>query len=248
MNAARFMLRSAVLAGLLAASACALFQQPPPRRDPSLLSTQPAPPGRACRVVATPESLPSPGALVDSASLTEALHDLRAGHQLEDGYALLSMSYDQHGTNIRRSVIEHSLTPAAADSLQKLVFAHRRVLPAGEEVGVRLRIDLGTEVELRVGRQEYCEPRSRDVAVVSAWSAARQRSPAMDGRDETVWVRVFLDARGSVNGARIERGILGTIAESQIFNYVSSLSFDPALLDGHAVSGTTVVPIVVRRR
>lgn len=234
---------------LLAAAACASVQGPPTARDPSLLTTRPAPAGRVCRVVEVPAKLPPAAALVDSAALSAALLELGTTEQAASGYAILSLTYDRFGSNVRRTVIEHDLAQPAADSLQKLVFAHRRALGATEhEWGVRLRMDIGEDVQMRVGRQEYCMARPRDRTVLSPFDAMSAQYQGPGIRDETIWVRVYLDPVGHPYGLRVERGMVSAAVENQLLQYVRTLSFEPALADGIPVSGSTLVPVFVRRR
>lgn len=234
---------------LLLVAACASVHRPHAARDPSLLSTQPAPFGRTCHVLQEPAELPPAAALVDSVALRAAVRALRADQDAAGGYALLSLSYDRFGSNVRRTVIEHDLPRTTADSLQKLVFAHRRTLePTETEWGVRLRLELGDEVRMRVGRQEYCEARPRDRTLHSPYDAMSARYQGPGARDETVWIRVYLDPVGHVSGIRVERGMVSTALEHQLLNYVRALSFEPALADGMPVSGSTLVPVFVRRR
>ncbi|HEV2129563.1 MAG TPA: hypothetical protein VGR27_00585 [Longimicrobiaceae bacterium] len=234
---------------LLAVAACALVQRPPTARDPSLLTTRPAPIGRDCRVVEVPAELPSAAALVDSAALGAALLELGTTERPVSGHAILSLAYDGFGSNVRRTVIEHDLPQTTADSLQKLVFAHRRALEATEkEWGVRLRLDIGEDVRMRVGRQEYCAARPRDRTLLSPFDAMSAQYQGPGSRDETVWVRVYLDPVGHVHGLRVERGMVSAAVENQLLQYVRTLSFEPALTDGVPVSGSTLVPVFVRRR
>jgi hypothetical protein len=230
-------------AALLLASlaGCAL---PPPPSDPALLSQTPAR-GPGCRAVQLPEELPTPGALVDTAALDAAIGELRRDAPVEPGYVLLSMGYAPDGTNIRRAVIEHTLRPAVADSLQKLVFAHRGTLPPREaEWGVRLRIDLDGAPRYRVGRREVCLPRVRTLAFGEGGIQDRYAPGTLEG--QAVWIRVRLDALGRVTDARVERGLVRRgPQEALLLNYVRSLTFEPAREDGRPVPAELSVPVRV---
>lgn len=228
-----------------------------PRADPALrsaelLSERSSGPGRICEVVDRPERLPAADALVDSAALRADIVALLQASEDSTGYVLFSMAFDKHGTNIRRAVIEHDVRPVLADSLQKLVFKHRRTVEESDgDWGVRLRIGLAESPRFDVGRQERCAPRPRDGSLARAIETAslygtgtRYRGGV---RETTVWVRLQIGPSGNVTGAAIERGIVGgTAVEQRIYDFVRTLFFDPALEDGFPTTGYLSIPLVVR--
>ncbi|MBW3571158.1 MAG: energy transducer TonB [Gemmatimonadetes bacterium] len=243
----------ALLAALLASGACATFTGTAPGRE-ALLSDADAPPGRPCRASADPAQLPAAAALVDSAALTAAARKLWRQAGSPPGYALLSMGYDAEGLNVRREVIEHRLPAELADTLQKLVFAHRRrVEPSPREWGVRLRMDLAEEEPvLRVGRREVCAAQPRDPAVAGygAFGGAsfdvREPSGAagvLPPGGGTVWVHVVLDAGGNVTDARLERTLSRGTWEQRVLSYVRGISFVPAMEDGLPVPAQLRFPL-----
>lgn len=227
----------------------------PEARSAELLSSRPAPVGRTCRVTGFPETLPAAEQLVDREALLADLAGLAPAPVSRDGtpYVLLSMGYDRFGINVRRAVIEHDVGAAVADSVQKLVFAHRRTLDEGDhDWGVRLRVSL---VEgggrLEVGRMEVCAPRPRDSLLAMAAESPFTGGTRVRGgyRESTVWVRLQVGPNGTVTGAAVERGIVAGMAlEQRIFDHVRSLFFEPALQDGQPVSGTISIPVLVRER
>jgi hypothetical protein len=237
--------------GMLAA--CASVQGTPPARDPALLSDAPAYPADGCRVETLPEVLPEADALVDTRALAAKLAELRAEGAPPAGHVLFSMAFAPDGANVRRTVIEHSVAPRLADSVQKLVFAHRRTLPARDaEWGVRMRIDLAGEPRFRVGRRELCapQPRGRGLLAMAGWSDVSLPDPYFETATgaNTVWVRVRLDELGRVTDAALERGIVRRgMTESALLHYVRTLSFQPAVQDGRPVPGETSVPIRLPR-
>lgn len=252
--------RLAVLAALLACAACSTWNGAAPGRA-TLLSEAPARVDRACRAAAFPDRLPAAALLVDSAALTAAAAEAWRGAGSPAGYVLLAMGYDQGGMNVRRDVIEHRLPQPLADSLQQLVFAHRRsVDPAEREWGVRLRMDMGGEQPvLRVGRREVCPAQARDAAVpafgasggatfgdVRERTAATLLLPGIPG-GETVWVRVALDAGGNVTEARLERTPGRGAWENPVLGYVRGISFLPATEDGQPVPAQLVFPLRLSR-
>jgi hypothetical protein len=238
---------------VLAFAGCASAPKTSPEaRSAELLSSRPSPMGRVCRTIEFPAQLPAAGELLDMEPLAADLAELR-GALGDTSYALFSMRYDKFGTNIRRAVIEHNLGAALADSVQKLVFKHRQTLPESDgEWGVRMRIGLGPSApKLEVGRQEICAPRPRDSHLAMAMentfgASTRYRSGY---RESTVWVRLLVSPQGTVSGASIERGLIPTLGiEQRIFDHVRGFFFEPALEDGHPVSGSISVPVVVRLR
>jgi TonB family protein len=243
---------------LLALSGCsALTGGAPPRA--SLLSEAPTAPGRPCRVAAEPDELPSVAALVDSAALSAAAVELWRAAGAPRGHALFAMGYDADGLNVRRDLLEHRLPQALADTLQKLVFAHRRPVDAADqEWGVRLRMDLAEQPVLRVGRRELCAaiPRDSRVAGYGPFSGAtfgdvreREASTAMMPvtGNGTVWVRVALDASGNVTDARLERTFARGGWERRVLTYVRAISFVPATEDGFPVPAQLVFPLRLNR-
>lgn len=242
--------RLPLLTLLVLLSACAARQQPQVDRRAVLLSDQPAPANQQCAVSGMPETLPPPDAVVDTGGLAADLAELWRTQELSPGYAVLSLAFDPTGVNVQREIIEHTLPPAVADSVQKLVFAHRRqVEPAEEEWGVRLRLDVNGGVDYEVGRQEVCPPRLRGQGVDSPVGEGALWHRITPGfRTRLVWVRVRVDPSGLVSGAAMERGGIGGTYDQPLLDYIRSLSFDPATRDGIPVTGETSVPVRVRAR
>jgi TonB family protein len=242
-----------LVAALLALPACAAVTGNVPGRS-ALLSDAPMPPGRPCRVSPEPAELPSVDALVDSAALSAAAVQVWRGARAQRGHALFAMGFDREGLNVRRDLLEHRLPQEMADSLQKLVFAHRRTVAQAEhEWGVRLRMDVGEQPVLRVGRRELCpaQPRDRRVAGYGPFSGStfgdvrdREATPGLPlPGSGTVWVRVMLDAAGNVTEARLERSLARPAWERSVLNYVRAISFVPATEDGWPVPAQLVFPL-----
>lgn len=225
----------------LYASRGALLSEAPPRRE------------RACRVADRPADLPAAAALVDADALARDVAALWAGTGLPEsgGYVLLSMRYDRQGVNVRRAVLEANVADAVADSVQALVFAHRRsVAPSAGEWGVRLRVDLGPAPVLRVGRHEACGPapvtRTFRLGGDDPIDLRGSDVPQTMAEGGVVWVRVWLDPRGQVTDARVERALLRQTQEARLLSYVRMLSFTPATEDGYPVPGQASLPLRVR--
>lgn len=217
----------------------------------ALLSDAPTTSGRHCRASPEPAELPAAAALVDSAALSAAAAEVWRAAGAPRGHALFTMGYNRDGLNVRRDLLEHRLPPELADSLQKLVFAHRRtVAAAGREWGVRLRVDLAEQPVLRVGRSELCaaQPRDRRVAGYGGTTFGdvreREATPGLQLQGSgTVWVRVALDAGGNVTEARLERTLARGAWEWRVLNYVRAISFVPATEDGRPVATQFSFPL-----
>lgn len=246
------------MAALLACAACSAVSGAAPGRA-TLLSDAPATADRPCRASAAPAQLPAAAALVDSAALTADAAQAWRQAGSPRGHVLLAMAYDQDGVNVRRDLIEHRLPQALADSLQKLVFAHRRsVDPGANAWGVRLRMDLGGEQPvLRVGRREVCPAQANDPAVAgfgafggTPFGDVRERTAApgvLPAGNGTVWVRVALDAGGHVTEARLERTMARGAWENRVLSYVRAIRFVPATEDGWPVPAQLLFPLRLNR-
>ncbi|HWK89165.1 MAG TPA: hypothetical protein VNP72_04195 [Longimicrobium sp.] len=211
-----------------------------------LLTDRPPPPDRRipCTVMREPAVLPAADALVDVAALSADAAALWAQKGQPSGYVLLGLRQDPAGINVRREVLEHTLTEELADTLQELVFAYRRTTaPADQEWGVRLRLDLGVEPAVRVGRSELCPPyREEDRWIADPSRATPYFSPSAQDPwnvDARVRVRVAVNERGRVVTASIERGMVR--ADVGLLEGVRNLLFYPAEQDGHPVAGETTI-------
>ena len=232
----------ALVAALLAGAASCVPMRP--RATDAGLSTT-----WACVPDTTLAALPAAAALVDVDALTASLAALQ-GEASAGGEVVLTMEYEPDGTNVRRDVLEHSVTPVLADTVQELVFAARRQAPAAAEPwGARLRVRLAQPAAYAVERREYCPPRPRDRQLQFA-----MERPAMTGtryrggdRERTLLVRVRVHPAGYVHSAWLYRGAdRGVEFERELFNSVRRYSFYPAMLDGRPVFGEVTVPVRIR--
>jgi TonB family protein len=231
-----------LVATLAAVSACATPGRPPREQ---LLTRSGAPEGRRCSVVAEPARLPDAAELVDVPALrAEAARAWTAAGK-PAGYALFSIRHSAEGLQVRRAVIESTIPAALTDTLQGLVFALRRQTPPtpGDWV-VRLRVDAGEEMALRVGRSLQCAPRPRDGEYHGANDAFDVRQARSE---ETAWVRVRLNAEGQVTAARLERSPARSNGEQLLLNQVRTMSFFPALEDGQPIAGELVLRVPVSK-
>ena len=201
---------------------------------------------RNCRVSAVPAELPPVAQVVDSAALLADVRQASQAARTRRGYALVSLRFDTTGVNVRRAVVESDVAKALADSVQKLVFAHRReVEHRPEEWGVRLRLQLGDAPTARVGRWEVCSAVPRDPfleRMAGGWDV-RAETPFIDPRN-VVWLRLRVDARGIVQDAQVERSLVPARAlEWRLINYARSIAFMPATEDGYPVPSETSIAL-----
>ncbi|HET7464564.1 MAG TPA: TonB family protein [Longimicrobium sp.] len=240
-----------VALAFLAAQACATAGPPVTRDDsPSAVGSE-ATRGRSCRTAASPAQLPAAGQLVDDAAFRSAAARLWTAAGRPDGHLTFSIRHSPDGMQVRRALIDSNVAPALADTLQRLLFAYRREMPpAPHEWGVRLRVDLGEAVGLRVARGQTCTPSPRDWEYRAAGNRfdVRERSAVSVGNalvtDPAVaWVHVWVDERGTVTDARVERGPGGRQADQRLLYYVRTLAFVPATADGYPVPGELTLPV-----
>jgi TonB family protein len=201
----------------------------------------------ACGPETMPEQLPTVAQVVDVARLAALLEPLRPAHPDSQGFVLLSLTWQPDGTNIRRDVVQHTLDPVRADSVQELVFA--TLVPVEErpqEWGARLRIDLSGSGAYAVEPRVYCppRPRSRELRQEMAQylsSGVRYRGGR---RERTVLVEVDVRPGGFVEDARIVRGgDPGSSLERSVRDFVRQYTFEPASLDGVPVAGRLTIPV-----
>lgn len=241
-------LRALPVLVLAVSAACATGGSHASAPHAALLSNAPDVRPRGCTVAQQPSVLPQAAALVDEPALRAAAAGLWRTTGGAPGYALFSLRYDREGANIRRAVVETDLPDAVADSLQQLVFAFRRdVAPAAREWGVRLRVDLGPQPELRVGRWQVCAPVPRDgrlgdASFTSLWDV---RDGAVPVPSQRVWLRVRLDANGAVTDVSIARTDVRGFSAWRLVNLIRTMPFRPALEDGYPVPGETTLAFSV---
>lgn len=241
--------RCAALLALVAAAACATPRGAAMDRSALLSDAPRAPTHRDCRVARDPAVLPAADALVDSAGLTSDARALWSAAGRPSGYILLSMRYDADGTNVRRDVLETSVPRSLADTLQQRVFESVRTTAAADaEWGVRMRVDLGDEPRLRVGRREDCAPYTRERLTLTRGGGVewdREGDPwQVRSVRGSLLLRVQLDARGFVTGARLERGVHTGGLEQRVLNAARGMRFEPATEDGYPVPSEATIRIL----
>lgn len=200
---------------------------------------------RGCEPAELPVVLPSAADLVDSLALAKDLRALQLARDTVRGEALLSMAYDNSGLNVRRTLVRHTLPRAVADSLQQLVFAHRKMVAPGQEWGAQLQVGLGNEIRIAVKRQTICPPqlrRTRSTPTPNVIELPR-RSHAVQGPRRTVRVRVLVDENGRVQRAKLVGGVMDSREEAQLLSSLYALTFEPGLEDGVPTPAWTTVTI-----
>lgn len=201
----------------------------------------------------TPEAFPAqmtPEAILDAPRLAGSVRQLLDSAVQDTGEVVLTLSFQADGLNTRRDVIRHSMLPAVADSVQKLVFASMGRAPEVErEWGARLRIEAGPEVRMSLEPREYCPPRPRNAGVDASMaeflgSGIRYRNGQ---RERVVLLRVEVHPAGYVERAWVARGApSGGTLERDLNEYARQFSFYPASLDGFPVRGEVSVPVRLR--
>lgn len=201
----------------------------------------------------SPAELPPAAEILDTEALEADVGELWRAREIADGHVRLTLWYQPDGLNIRRSVIERSVPPLVSDSVQKLVFAHRR--EADEREGPwSARLDVSGEasgqVGLSVSRSEYCPPTPRGTPFDGSIQMMHSRRPQRFGgvRTRTIGVRVWTDEHGRVERARQASGVIvgGTDMDRRLTEFLRPYRFEPATLDGVPVPGVLRIPVRVR--
>lgn len=244
-------LLSTISAALLAAACAPVDPSTGPSAGSGFFGAEDGPArGGRCKVSLVPTTLPKPEALVDADAFRAAAARLWVAAGRPAGHVLLSIRHSPDGVQVRRAVIESTVPPALADSLQALVFDYRRETPrAAGEWGVRLRVELGEAMEMSVERRRECAPRPREEERLAAnpfdvrdsGAGSARGLPATD--PGLVRVRVHLDAAGRVTDATVERGVRRGVWEQRLLNYVRAIAFYPAVEDGYPVPSDTTLTL-----
>lgn len=204
----------------------------------------------ACMAERQPSALPAIHTLVNTERLAASLRELQAGAGVDTGQVVLTLWYDETGTNVRRDVIGHTLTPPLADSVQELLFANLAPLPAtGQAWGARMLITLGGEVPYALGHRVYCPPKPLNRAMESEMSSYTGTGVRYRGgrRERVVLMEAVVHPGGYVDDARVVRGAdRGSMLEKQLREALRQYSFEPASLDGVPVYGVVTVPVRTR--
>ena len=208
--------------------------------------------GTECSPLAIPGGLPEAAELVAIESLATDLAELTAGDITLPARVVFTMWYQADGLNVRRDVLEHDVGPIAADSIQKLVFAHRREASRREtDWGVRLGIDISESGAARFETepQQYCPPRPRDARLEAARAGVvaagtRYRSGR---RERVILMRAWVHPNGYVVRSELAAGPpLDSRARQVLSDHIRRFSFLPATVDGIPVEGSITIPVRVQ--
>jgi hypothetical protein len=198
-------------------------------------------------VESDPQVLPGVDTVVDSVMLATAVRELRSGEPAPAGHVLLTLAFDPEGVNIRREVIEHGTGPLVADSIQRLVFAARRQAPEAEqEWGVRLRVEVGEQIAMRIGRREFCPPVARDRRLDAAMHSLTPAGVRHRGlrRERVVHMRALVNEAGHISSAHIARGELrGSSLERDLAQHLRQFLFEPATIDRVPTPAWVEIPL-----
>jgi hypothetical protein len=203
-----------------------------------------------CEQDATSVPIERPGEVLDEKRLAREVRELLDAGERSAGEVLLTLEFDPEGLNTRRAVLAHDLSPALADSVQKLVFAALDPGPAvGRDWGVRLRISAAPEVRLALEPRDYCPPQpfsARLEAAIREFHATGGRfRPGR--RERVVLVEVTVSSTGYVIRSRLLRGaVLDGGIEQALTEHLRQFAFRPATIDGYPVRGTLLIPVRVR--
>lgn len=190
-----------------------------------LLSSWAPPPGQPCTISAEPERLPPASALVDLAQLGEGV---TAALDRRSGYALFSLIQDETDGWERVAVIEGNLSDADEERLTEVL---RPLLQTSAEQRhrLRLRIDLGDSVRVRVGRQESCPPVIRNQDVI------RQQLGVIgarySGQEAVVVIWALVNIDGTVDDFSMAQGTGDIRLNQEMLSVVPNMRFFPALND-----------------
>ena len=214
-----------------------------PDRAAVLLTNAPPPEGRLCHVATNPVTLPSAGVLVDSVGL---INSVRVGKGERTGYALLSLSFDEHGHPVWVRMIENNFGSDQPQAVESLVSRMLRPEAPAPSWSVRLKVLVDTAPRLQIGRSELCpavpsgtvEIRTRQV--VSGRSLATLREPARPPR--TTRFAILVDTTGRLLDSRLLETSGDGDVDRQFQSALQSRQLRPTLLDGKPVVAWTEWP------
>lgn len=196
-----------------------------------LLIDRPAP-REGCRIVLTPNPLPSVAQLADSAQLAAALSRFARQNPIRDGrmHALYSVAFGADGRLAHLKSIDYLLPQGKDAAVEQLVRQHFS-RPASGPWSVRLRVEAGGDGEpsFRVGRSEYCPPASRTRFKLVAPIAAQLQRP------QPVRLRLLVSGEGRVRSSEILSSSGDAELDRWVRDHLERYQFSPALLDGFPV-------------
>lgn len=232
---------TALLACALALAAAPAHAQR--ARDPQLLSDRPAP-RDGCSVVRQPGTLPTPGALADSAALARTLAEFAEQYPVRDGkmYAVYSMAFGADGRVERLSPIDYWLPQGRDAELTSRVRETIRAQRPGTPWSLRMRVEPASEPAILVGRSELCVPRSTTRFELTH-PALQQGTPPAPMR-----VRVHVGKEGRILSIDVLRGSGDSELDRWVESTLLSRTFLPGLVDGIAVEMPREEEVRIRYR
>lgn len=209
------------------------------------------PPGQRCALNEEPKTLPAPTRFVDTAGLAVELR--QAG--VHGGYATVQVRYDSLGAADTTRLIESNLPDAAQHAALQLLA--KRVhstspLPRNEQKkeenawSALVRLEMVEEATLRVGRSEWCSPksvasRSMLQALEREWSYILRDSPMMSA--QTVIVRLRVDTTGTVISATPQKLSRYPAVDAAAQRVAMQMRFVPAQLNRRRVPFWATLPV-----
>ena len=211
------------------------------QRRSALLSDSPPPAGRRCEVAKRPRALPALAAVVDSAGLLQAL---AADSALKGaaGSVLLSLRFEPAGALAWARPIEGDLPAGAQARVQGIV--QRFLRSAGrqdEPWSVRLRVQVGTAPELRLGRSEICPVQHAPGAVQTMAERLTGQDIAEMNRAGESRIQVRVSPGGQVMDIRVVQSSGSRIMDDMMVRSSRESRFLPELVDGIPVEGIHVI-------
>lgn len=218
----------AILAVLLLAASAGVAQAQ--SRADRLLSDKPAP-RRGCRILATPNPLPSVAQLADSARLAQAMTAYAREFPVRDGsvFGVYSLSFDASGALERIVPVDYWLPQERVATFQQLI--REAALPQQRGAfSVRLRVVPGEQPSFRVGYSEVCPPDSRMSFSLTAPALALIREP------QPVRLKMFVGEDGRL----VNLSVATSSGDPEIDRWVEATvlryQFAPGLVDGTPVA------------
>src|SRR5690606_5737168 len=167
------------------------------------LSSWTPPPSMSCVLEEQPYVLPEPSQLLDVDELSGDLAQMWTALARPNGYVLLSVGYGATGRPDRLHLIETTLADSTlARDIAQLVDTRLNRPEPSDPFGVRLRVTLGEEPAVEVGRREACFPNWAEAPTIGTLD----NDPGTDDAREQIRagdaaLRVYMSPDGEVSDA-----------------------------------------------
>jgi hypothetical protein len=190
-----------------------------------------------------PRRLPSVAQLADSATLASDVAEYARQYPItgdQPMFALYSIGFDEHGVVERVKAIDYLLPREKETELTDRLRASLRRQDG--PLNVRLRIEPGAAVPLRVGRSERCPPEAnmRFNLVSSVLTPT--------GTPPNIVLRTVVAPDGSVLGQQMLRRTGSTELDTWVENALARRHYAPGLIDGTPVQMEIEETVRIRAR